>query len=162
MQNPIFERLNVINRKEAKRLAEKIAGQFDASTINIDKILKNYVLLKNRDEKIFLVCRDFAHIEPQGLRINTIGLYFCKIDKNGFIRLSMEGSQIIGPNAKRITLLNGSEAGLWLKGEAVPVSMQVNGYTILRNGDDFLGCGFIKDKEIINYVPKERRLKEVI
>ena len=92
------------------------------------------------------------------MRINSIGMYFCEIDKLG-IRLSIEGSQIVGPLAsKNIAEISEEQAKQWLKGEDLEVEGNYSGFVIIKHNDDFLGAGKYKDGRILNYVSKSRRI----
>ncbi len=85
------------------------------------------------------------------------GIYFGKIEKDG-LRLSIEGSFIVGKVAKKgIVELSEEEAMKWLKGE--DLIKEFKGYCILKWGEYFLGCGKGNGKKILNFVPKDRRLR---
>ncbi len=83
------------------------------------------------------------------------GIYFGTLEKNG-IRLSIEGSYIVGKLAKRNVIeLDDERARRWMKGE--DIEDKAKGYVILKWKNFFLGCGKGNGKVIRNYVPKERR-----
>ena len=46
----------------------------------------------------------------------------------------------------------------WLKGTDMNIESELNGYVLIRNNGDFLGCGKLKNGKLLNYVPKARRL----
>ena len=86
------------------------------------------------------------------------GVYFGTLEKDG-LRLSIEGSDIIGRIAKKgVIEIDDERAIRWLKGEDIEAN--VKGYAIVKWGNYFLGCGKGNGKILRNYVPKERRLKE--
>ncbi len=86
------------------------------------------------------------------------GLYFGTLERDG-IRLSIEGSDIVGRIAKRGVLeVDDEKAMKWLRGEDIEVN--VKGYAIVKWGSYFLGCGKGNGRILRNYVPKERRLQE--
>ena len=117
-----------------------------------------YVFLQNKENKIFLVTHDLERVALERLRVNNIGLYFCKRDKDG-IRLSIEGSQLIGDKSKKnIAEVSKEEMISWLKGEDLPCKKSYGGYVILKHGKDFLGCGKYKEGKILNFVTKSRRI----
>ncbi|MDI9642531.1 MAG: hypothetical protein QFX37_03320 [Archaeoglobales archaeon] len=87
------------------------------------------------------------------------GIYFGKLEKDG-LRLSIEGSFIVGKTAKKGVLeLEEKEAMDWLSGK--DLKRDYKGYCILKWGEYFLGCGKGNGKMIKNYVPKDRRLRAV-
>ena len=117
-----------------------------------------YVFLQNREDKIFLITHDLERVALETLRVNNIGLYFCKREKDG-IRLSIEGSQLIGEKAKKNVLeVSKEEMIFWLKGEDLPCKENYEGYVVLKHGKDFLGCGKYKEGKILNFVTKSRRI----
>ena len=75
------------------------------------------------------------------------------------LRLSIEGSQIMGPYAKKNVLELSKEASRdWLKGRDLAVETDCSGFVIVKSGDDFMGCGKVKDNKLLNFVPKIRRI----
>ncbi|MBI4140217.1 hypothetical protein HY485_00100, partial [Candidatus Woesearchaeota archaeon] len=101
-------------------------------------------------------------IDFSKLRINSIGLYFAEF-RNNELRLSIEGSQIIGPKAtKNVVELNNDELKQWLRGEDLEKECDENGFVIIKHGNDYLGCGKIKEGKVLNFVPKARRLMNIV
>ena len=121
------------------------------------KLNLSYAFLKNNKNRIFVVNRGISNIDLSKLRINSIGMYFCDIENE--IRLSIEGSQIIGPKStKNVVEIDEEQAKKWLKGEDLEVKGDYSGFVILKNNDDFFGTGRFKEGKILNYVAKERRI----
>ena len=145
--------LKILNNKEIKEIYQLIEKQWSA------KIKLDYGFLKNNKNRVFMVSKDIAKIDTSKLRLNSVGMYFCEIDENG-IRLSIEGSQIVGEHAgKNIVELNGEEARNWFKGENLDKECKdCNGFVILKNKKDFLGTGKYSNGRILNYVGKTRRV----
>jgi len=145
----------ILNRKESLRLMGRIKEQFGIKELKLD-----YGFIQNKD-KIYLISKDFDKINYKELRINDIGLYFCSLEKNG-IRLSIEGSQLIGDKAtKNVVEISDEELKYWFNGENL-ARKNLSGFVLIKNKNDFLGCGYAKEGIIINYIPKERRVKELI
>ena len=92
--------LKILNNKEVKQIFELIERQWGA------RIKLDYGFLKNNKNRIFIISKDISKIDISKLRLNSVGMYFCETDKQG-IRLSIEGSQIVGPKAtKNVIELN--------------------------------------------------------
>ena len=145
--------LRILNKKEISRILSKLNEQFEIN-LKID-----YGMLRNKDGKIFLVTKDLGKVNLDKLRINDIGLYAIREDKE--IRLSIEGSQLFGKHArKNIYEINKDEANLWMTGNNIKCNKVYNGFVIIKYEDNFLGTGKYKNNEIINYVPKERWIKQ--
>ncbi len=145
--------LKFLNSKETKEILKLIESQWGA------KLKLDCAFVKNSKSRIFIVNKDINKIDFSKLRINSIGMYFCDLE-NG-IRLSIEGSQIIGPKAtKNVVEINDEQVKQWLKGEDLEIEDKNNysGFVIIKNKNDFLGTGKIKDNKILNYVNKGRRV----
>ncbi len=150
-----MQNLIILNSKQIKEILFKLKEQFGFNS-KLD-----YAFLKNNEGKIFLVNKDIAKIDLEKLNINNIGLYFGKIENN-MIRLSIEGSQIIGKEAsKNVLEINDEQTRSWMKGENIKVNSDLNGFIIVKNKDDVLGCGKISKGLLINFMPKERRIKKL-
>jgi NOL1/NOP2/fmu family ribosome biogenesis protein len=148
--------LKILNKKQIKEILALIKQQWNAD-IDLD-----YAFLKDKDDKIFIINKEFAELDLTKLRINNIGLYFAQKMIDG-LRLSIEGSQIIGPKAKKNILeLNKKQTKEWFQGNDIEVKTEMQNYVILKHESDFLGTGKIKENKILNYIPKARRLKTFI
>ena len=145
--------LKILNNKEIKEIYKLIESQWNA------KIRLDYGFLKNKKNRVFIISKGIAKIDTSNLRINSAGMYFCEIDDKG-IRLSIEGSQLIGPKAtKNIVELNEDEVRKWLKGEDLEKERKdCSGFVILKHKHDFLGTGKYSNARILNYVGKSRRI----
>ena len=130
-----------------------MTNQWDAS-FDFEK----YAVLINKDNKIFIIKKEFANLDIDHLKVNSLGLYIGELKDNTF-RLSIEGSQLIGPLAKKNTIeLSREELKEWLKGTDIDYTGECEGFVLVRYGDEFAGSGRIKDGKILNFVPKIRRL----
>jgi len=104
------------------------------------------------------VNKDIANIDLNKIRINSVGLYIAEFSNNE-IRLSIEGSQLIGPNSKKnIIELNEKEAREWLKGKDLERETEIEGFAIIKHNNDYLGSGKSTKQRILNFIPKTRRL----
>ena len=145
--------LKILNSREIKEIHKLIEMQWGAN------IKLGYGFLRNNKNRIFVINKDISKIDTSKLRLNSAGMYFCEDDKSG-IRLSIEGSQIIGPKAaKNIVELSFEETKRWLKGENIEKECKdCKGFVILKNNHDFLGSGKYSNGKILNYVSKTRRV----
>lgn len=117
----------------------------------------DYVFLQGKD-RLYTINRDIERIDEKKLNIDTMGLYFGTIS-NDEIRLSIEGSQIIGKDCKKNILeLNEREMKDWLMGKELDKKTGLRGFVLLKHKNDFLGTGRIKDNIVLSYVPKSRRI----
>ena len=147
-----MENLKILPKKEIKPILNLLKEQFDA------KFDSDYVFLMNRKNRIYIVNREIGKLDLTKFRINSIGLYLGEL-RNNELRLSIEASQLIGPNAKKNILeLNQQACVEWLQGKDLDIDVEEKGYKILKHNDDFIGCGKAVQNKIPNFVPKNRRL----
>ncbi|MEM3587568.1 MAG: hypothetical protein QXO71_09630, partial [Candidatus Jordarchaeaceae archaeon] len=132
-----------------QKIAEIIEEQFGAK---ID------FKLKKAGKRRVYAYKECENIN-QHLEIIHNGVYFGKLDEKGGIRLSIEGAQLIGREAKKnIIQIDYDEAIKWMKGENLKIETENQGYVILKWKNYYLGCGELKNGIIKNYVPKDRRI----
>lgn len=160
--------LNFLNSKDYKEIAKRINEQFDA-----DFKFNDFVIRSTKD-KIYIVSRDLEKIDYKNYNIEQAGLYIAHINDRNEIRLSIEGSEIIGPKAKKNVVDIGKLSKLWMAGQDIPFKTDCTGVVIIKDGDDYLGSGKVMTKEvdvfdengnkkketqqmILNFVPKTRR-----
>ena len=104
--------LIILKKKEIKEILGMIKGQFDAE-VDLDYVF----LLNEMDNKVYLINRDIEKIDLEKIRVNAIGLYIAEI-YHGSARLSIEGSQLFGPYAKKNVIeLDEKQTKAWMKGE---------------------------------------------
>ena len=159
-------------KKEIRRILEQLEKQWGCS-LELD-----YLFFRNNKNRISLMNRDFVQLDTSKLRLNSVGLYFCEVMDNGEIRLSIEGSQLVGPTAtKNVILLDFVQTRKWLYGQDIEFGSQSaasasfspasafsavaslpTGFVILQHDDFFLGCGRLKNGVISNHVSKIRRI----
>jgi len=139
-------------KKEVKQLLNKIKQLYSIKDLEL-----NYVFLKNK-EKILVVSEEFSKVDLSNLNINVLGMYFANMDNK--IRLTIEGSQIIGPLAKdNILEINEKQMKDYFNGKDLNVDKEFKDFVILKYKDKYLGTGKYKEGKIINFFPKERRIK---
>ena len=144
--------LDFLNGKQVKEINELVKEQWGT------ELPKEYSYLIRKDGDIFLVDRGVGEIDLQKLRINSIGIYVGEL-RNDELRMSIEGAQIIGPQAtKNVVKITREQLSQWLKGEDLEVDSE-NGFVILKCQKDFVGCGKASNGRILNFVPKARRVK---
>ena len=145
-------KLKILNRKEKKKIFEIFNNQWGI------KSKTDATFLMNRKNRLYIVNTDVLNFELEKVRIDTLGLYVGELINNE-IRLSIEGSQLFGKAAtKNIVELNEKQRMIWLKGYDLPLEQEGITFQIVKSGNDFLGCGKIRNGNLINFVPKIRRL----
>jgi len=147
-------RITFLNSREVKVIVKKLNEQFDA-----DFKFEDFVAKSTKD-KFYIVSRDLEKLDWEKYNIEQYGLYFCHENpKNKELRLSVEGSQIIGPKAKKnVVVIDRGITKLWIAGHDIPHSGNEEGIVIVKSGDDYIGTGKVKEGLILNFVPKIRRI----
>lgn len=147
-----MQNLTILNKKQAKEILKLIKKQFNAD------FKSDYAFLKNEKEKIYLIHKDISVINIEKLRINSLGMYFAQI-RNNEIRLSIEGSQLIGPKAdKNILEIDEKQTKEWMAGTDLEIEGDYSGFVLVKHNKDFLGCGKARDGQVFNFVGKARRI----
>ncbi len=147
--SPTYERWNKKKIKEFHKILNKqfgFQGQLD------------YIFLEKKD-KIYISSKEIDKTSLEKLNINTIGLYFATREGSG-IRLSIEGSQVIGSECTE-NILELEDPTDWLQGKDIPTTKEFKGIVLIKYKKDFLGSGIYKEHRIINCVPKSRRVRTV-
>jgi len=143
----------ILNARDIRGILALIESQWDA------KIKLDFVFLTDKNDKLYIINKEFVDLNLDKMRIQSIGLYFGTI-LNGELRLSIEGSQIVGPKAKKNVIdMTDEQVKAWLKGEDIKAENKENVFVILKHNSDFIGTGKFRDDRVLNFVPKERRLK---
>ena len=139
--------MKVLNSKEIKEIHNKLEEQFGFN------IKLNYLFYKNKENKIFLITKQIQKLDLAKFRVNSFGLYFGKLEKTG-LRLSISGSQLIGKTVKR-NIVDIDKKEEWLNGQNLECNKELKGWFIIKNKEDYLGCGYCKNGIIQNFIPKK-------
>lgn len=148
--------MKILTSTDKKKITEQLSQQF-----GIEKI--PYLLLQFGTEKLRIYSgslpKEELSILDRELRIETAGLYFLKLEKDG-IRMNFDAIPIFKEQiTKNILEISDEQMIQWFKGEELPIQ-DSKGFKILKNKGEFIGCGKSTGEKITNYVPKERRIKK--
>ena len=140
---------------QKKKIIQQLNNQFGITDLP-------YLFLQFGKEKIRVYSGNLAKEDLNSLdkktRIENIGLYFAKIQPDG-IRLTIDGIQLVKDQiTKNILTINDEQAEQWLKGNDLDIKTEP-AFKILKNNNEFLGCGKSTGDRITNFVPKERRVR---
>lgn len=172
--------LKIFSENEKKNVLQKLNERFGIKEIP-------GILVKSGNDRLFLFTGSLNKEEIREIEktvfIERLGAYIGKIftDKNNeeVIRLSIEGSQILGKKAeKNIVEINKEQTEEWMKGHELEINFKElkssqeekhqdkekyaleKGFVIMKYQDNFLGTGKLSEEKISNFIPKNRRLKE--
>ena len=109
----MMQRLEVLNTRVVKKIIAQLEEQFGYAE------RPNVAFLKSSKDKLYIITRDVNLVNYDELRLESIGIYFASIENDG-LRLSIEGSQMVGPKAtKNVLELNDEQFTDWFKGKNV-------------------------------------------
>ena len=149
-----------LKSNNAKKLLQGIAKQFGCEEKSFLSAFKDFAFFQKGDKIHVAIQEPILQLKDR-FKINSAGLYFCKEEPEG-IRLSMEGSWIVSPHAKKNILhLSKEEAIKWMAGKDINGDFSdFDRYVILDYSGYVLGCGKVTKKADVvkNFMPKERRI----
>ncbi len=151
--------IEFLKSKEKRDIIEKVNEIFGISKIN-------YILIGTGREKIrgFSGSMSREQIErlSEKVRVEIIGGYLFKEEKNDEIRLSLDATHIFSQEIKKSVFeISEKELQAWIRGEDLEIkSDKIPGLYAVRCGKDFLGCGRWNGGKLFNYLPKERRIRK--
>ncbi len=172
-----------LSNKDSKKIVEDIEERWGC---DLKVILKEYSFNITDKKKVHLFKRQPSTINLQSLYPTTVGIYVASTKDKG-VRLTVEGSQLIGPLAtKNVLEITVEQAQQWIRGNdltvegtgltidgsnqtaddrrdnRLPVTSRqppvTNGFVIIKCNTDFMGCGCLKENTILNYLAKTRRI----
>lgn len=113
-----------------------------------------------RKRDLYRVSKDLERVDIDRIDEVFAGLYLGEI-LDETVRLSVEGSQILGPSAQhRVLELDEDEWFGWLERHDVAserFAEMDEGFYLVRNArGDFFGSGLLKDSTLKSWIPKGR------
>jgi NOL1/NOP2/fmu family ribosome biogenesis protein len=146
--------ISYIHGGEKKKLLIRLSEQFGIENLP-------YLLIRTGKEKVRAFTGSLSKDEINELgsiaNVEIIGLYLFKEEHD--LRLSFEAPIALKDQiTKGIIEISDTDAEEWMRGFDLP--MQISpGAVVVKNKEDFLGCGRSTGQKIANYVPKDRRIK---
>jgi len=151
-------KMKILDKGEIESIETIVENNYGAK---ID--LKQFLVLGTFEEKIWLMSKDLFNLDFDKLQINSIGMNFGKLKRNGKINLTVEGSQMVGPEAtKNICILNEENAKKFMQGSDVKPDEEINcechNFSIIKFGEEILGSSLLNENGVKNLLPKSRRI----
>ncbi len=148
--------LKIFSRRDLKPIFRFIKEQWGINNLDF---LDNYAFKLVDETKLYIINREVFNLNFDKLNIATMGIYFGDWRKDE-LKLSIEGSQMIGKNAtKNILDISKGLSRLWLRGFDLELETTCEGIVLIRLNNDFLGCGRVREGKIFNFIPYIRRIK---
>jgi NOL1/NOP2/fmu family ribosome biogenesis protein len=147
--------IHILNSGEKKKIIEDLNEKF-----GITELPWLLVMAGRGKVRAFSgsMTRDEIAKLSYDIRIELPGLYILREENDGY-RISHDGLFIFKNLAtKNIVDVSDKQADEWLRGENIEIDSE-DKWVLLGNKGELIGCGKVKDKKVINYVPRERRVK---
>ena len=128
----------------------------------LEELQKYNFYINQRNKKVYILSCNLDNLNLQ--RISGYGLYFGTFHDDDRFRLSIEGSHFVKPQ-KNFIEINDEKLSSYISGETL-FKDEVKKYDhldrcpflIVRHKDESIGCVSPKQNELLNYIPKSRRL----
>jgi|SRR3989304_6655133 len=151
-----MEYIKILSEQEKRKIENQLHAQFGI------KELPGKIVMRG-EEKLFLFTGEADENEirkiEQATAVEKVGVYFAKLI-NEEIKLTIEGTQLLKEQiTKGIFQINDSQAEEWMMGRELNLKSGLKGFVVMKNNDDYLGCGKASQEKITNFIPKSRRLK---
>jgi NOL1/NOP2/fmu family ribosome biogenesis protein len=141
-----------MNSKMIKELRRAMLEQFGS-------MIKG-VFYEGSKGRVYLSNEHSGLVDLQRVNAEGIGVYVGRINPDGF-RLSIEGAQLIKAT-KNVFEISKEQLWDWLRGYNVKIETDYNGYCVVTHQSDVLGGGKVSNGTILNFTPRERRIKSLI
>ena len=147
--------INILNTKEKHKIVERLNEQFGISELP-------FMLIQAGKERLRGF---FGSLSPnelkrlsENVRVEVVGSYLMTEESDGF-RFSFDSLFVFKDKIKKnLVEISDDNAEKWLAGQDIDVEHE-NAWVVLKNKEDLIGCGKVKDGRVKSYVPKERRVR---
>jgi len=149
-------KVDFYDSKRRKKLIEQLNERFGITEIPT-------ILFETGKEKIRGFTGDLTIDELYDLadiaHVEFLGLYLFKPEGERSIRVGFDGALLLKKQiSKSIIDINDEQLAVWMCGDNLPFVLD-KGMYIVRHGYDFFGCAISDGEKLINFVPKERRIR---
>lgn len=144
-------RAEFITRKQMRNINDRIERSYGT---RLDDTHHYFM----RDKDLYRISKDLERIDISKIDEVFAGLYLGEV-LDETVRFSIEGSQIIGPNAlARVIELDREQWLRWLERSDIEDTRFVhNGFVLVRDErGSFFGSGLVRDGTLRSWVPKGR------
>ena len=158
----------ILGRDEKKKIIEYFRNFYDLEEKFIKEIMSMQLFASGKEKiRIYSGALDLANIPKiqKEIVVSNAGLYLIK-NEDGYTRLSFDGATMFGKYARKnvVTLTGEQVEDLFLGHNLLFEEEQKKnldkGFIILKEPihKDILGVGLFNGNELLNYLPKERRI----
>ena len=151
--------LEILDKEDVERLQgiieKNYGGEFN---------LRDFGVMIGSEERIWLASKDVFLFDSARLPVNSIGLNFGKMKKNEKLRLTIEGSQLVGKTAERnVATVSDADAMRFLRGEdmnpVIKEGCEEHNFVIVKTESrTVIGSAMLAEGRLKNFLPKSRRI----
>ncbi|MBU2616497.1 MAG: hypothetical protein KKB79_00765 [Nanoarchaeota archaeon] len=152
-----FVPMRIVAMKDRERVVSELQERFGI------KDVPGTMVMRGR-ERLYFYSGNFESWKLKKLEENVIiervGVYFAKMvdDK---IKLSIEGVSLLRNQiTKNIFEMDDKSMDDWIRGRDLNIRTGLNGFLVMKNGNDFFGIGKASENKIGNFIPKSRRVRD--
>ncbi len=156
-------KLEILSKKDKDKLSNFLEQAYGLG-------LPRCQIIQSSKERLRIFTGDLSERElmilANTIRIETIGTYLAFIkkednEKDSEFRLSFDSSFIFKDATKNILDLDEEQMKLWISGQDLVAEKISSTYPfmLLRYKEEIIGCGKLTQNKILNFVPKERRIR---
>jgi len=149
--------MRFLKSSEKKKLLKELEEQFGFTRIDL-------LLVETGKKKIRGFSGNMTREEIRELsgiaNVEIVGMYLMK--KEGQIRLSLDATGVLSEGIRKSVLeISDEELERWMNGLNLEIVVDKGIYVVKHKiTGDFVGRGISDGKKVINYVPKERRIRK--
>lgn len=148
-------KVEFFDTKRRKKLSEELNELFGIK--DVPKILFETGREKIRGFSGDLTI-DELYVLDRLTNIEFMGLYLFRKDMS-MLRLGFDGAILLKDQiVKNVVELTNEQVERWMTGHNLDIVLE-RGMWVVKHGEDVFGCGFSDGKHLINFVPKERRIR---
>ncbi|MFH0831345.1 MAG: tRNA pseudouridine(55) synthase TruB [archaeon] len=148
----------ILDRTKKQRITEML-GHYGIERLDY------LVIRTSRKTRMFsgIISKEEIISWLKSISIDNMGLYLASVDEPE-IRLSIDAAHLLsGQISRNIVEISDEQAEKWFHGEEIEVNEKQNGaedgFVIIKNQGDIIGVGKMTKTRVLNYLPKERRIK---
>ena len=157
-------KLEILSKRDKEKISELLKDAYGLG-------LPRCHIIQSSKERLRIFTGDLSEREllilANTIRLETIGLYFAFIknenEKGSEFRLSFDSSLVFKDATKNILELDEGQMKLWISGHDLDIDSDkielVYPFVLLRYKEEIIGCGKLTQNKVLNFVPKERRIK---
>jgi len=143
---------HLMNSKDLKKLKQMMLDEFG-------NVIEG-VFYEGSKGRVYLCTEQSRLVDLQRVNAEGIGVYIGRINPDGY-RPSIEGAQLIKAK-KNVFEISEEQLWDWIRGYNISLINDYNGYCIITHQGDVLGAGKASNGTILNFTPRERRIKSLI